>query len=121
MRLCNSRRRVGGRGSEGDSVRDSACRGECFSGKVPCLPGVFCDDVEMSGGLLSGESRSSSSSPEPFSLFFSEVAVFLPPWEGVVAFLGAVRSSTVYMFCLRPGGMGVPSRYFPWECHLRER
>jgi len=103
MRLCNSRRRVGGRGSEGGSVRDSACRGECFSGKVLCLLGVFCDSVEMRGGLLLGESRSliSSSSPEPLSLFFSEVAVFVSPWEGVVAFLGVVRSSTVYMFCLR--------------------
>lgn len=121
MRLCNSRRRAGGCGSEGGSVRDSACRGECFFGKVPCLPRVFCDGVEMSGGLLPGESRSliSSSSPEPPSLFFSKVAAF-PPWEGL-AFLEAVRSSIVYMFCLRPRGMDVPSRYFPWECHLRER
>jgi len=122
-RLCNGRRRAGGRGDEGGGVRDSARVRGSFVGKVACLLGVFCGSAEVSGDLLSGESRSliSGSSLSTLCLFFLEVAVFTPPWEGVAAFLGVLGDSAVYVFCFRLGGMRVPSRYFPWECHLRER
>jgi len=63
-RLCSGRRRVGGRGGE-DGVRDSACVGDSFFGKVAFLLGVFCDCVDMSDEILLGEGRSLISSSSP--------------------------------------------------------